>query len=112
MIQKSELAEVWTTMRVVDIANKHSMTVQSVYSLARRYGLPSRLTLLAENDGPGEGDPTPEQIKERAEEIRNSWPPGEHNRRFVGKRRVRYEMPRVATSDLFGASEAASYSRI
>jgi hypothetical protein len=112
MIDKDKLAEVWTTMKVNDIAEKYEMTAQSVYALARRCGLPSRLDLAGLNDGPGEDDPTPEQIEERTKAIRESWPDGEHERRASYQRRVRYEFPRIETSAFFGTAEAASYSRI
>jgi len=113
MIDKKKLAEVWTTMTVNEIAAKFSVTNQSVYSAARRYGLPHRMLLEVDDDSmPGPGDPTPEQIAERAEAIRNSWPEGEHERRFLGQRRVRFEFPRISSADMFGAIEPASYSRV
>jgi hypothetical protein len=112
MIQKSELVQVWTTMKVTDIAAKHSMTIQAVYSLARRCGLPGKMELAELHDGPGEDDPTPEQIAERAKVIRDSWSDAECERRWMGKRRIRYEFPRIETAAIFGTSEAASYSRV
>lgn len=113
MITKEALTKVWMTTTVNEIASQFGMTNQSVYSAARRFGLPSKMELEDDDDSkPGKDDPTPEQIKERAMAIRKSWSMDEHDRRAIGQRRARYEIPRIATAELFGASEAASYSRI
>jgi len=113
MIDKQKLAEVWETMTVKEIAVKFSVKDQAVYAAARRFGLTSRMLLEDEDDSkPGKDDPTPEQIAERTEAIRNSWPEGEHERRFLGQRRVRFEFPRISSADMFGAAEPVSYSRV
>jgi hypothetical protein len=41
-------------------------------------------------------DPTPEQIEERAAEIRAAWSEAERERRDVGKRAVRWSPPQLS----------------
>jgi hypothetical protein len=113
MITREQLAEDWLTMTVKEIAAKHSVGIQAVYAAARRFGFEYKMILNDDDDSePGKDDPTPEQIAERAKEIRDAWTDEEHERRFIGKRRVRFEFPRISSADMFGETEPVSYSRV
>lgn len=101
-MDKAKLEAVWESMKVADIAAMHGTTEQSVYHWARKYGLPSRLQLV-NRDAPLAGDPSPEQIEERAAVIRMGWSDEERQRRVVGVGSGRQSGLRVyETSKLFG----------
>jgi hypothetical protein len=109
----NDLVEVWQTMSVAAIAEKFGTTQQAVYATARRIGLPGRREMpVPQNDIPGEDDPTPEQIAERAAAIRKTWADSEHERRWMGPRRIRYEFPTYRSEQLFGQSETPVFSRV
>jgi hypothetical protein len=69
------------TMPVAEICRQLGGISQShLYALAKRHKLPGREKFYANH----EDDPTPEEIAERAAEVRRSWPEGEAERRLVG----------------------------
>jgi hypothetical protein len=71
-------------MPVAEICRQLGGISQShLYSLAKRHKLPGREKFYANH----EDDPTPEEIAERAAEVRRSWPDGEAERRMVGRLR-------------------------
>ena len=108
---KQQLARVWSTKSVAEIAKHFGVTDQTVYSRARMYGLPAR-NAKSDGDGPEKDDPTLEQIKERSEAIRSSWSDEQRALRCVDKRRVEYHLRCYDSSALFGQTESVAYSRI
>lgn len=54
----------------------------SFYALRKRHGLPA---IDRRREKPAEVDPTPEEIAERAAEVRRRWSARDHERRRVGK---------------------------
>lgn len=110
---KKQLEKVWSTLRVREIAAKFGVTDQTVYSRARAYGLPSRNSSKFSVDGPGDDDPTPQQIKERSELIKSSWTDEQRELRCVcSSRSGHYTIPCYESSEIFGKTESISYSRI
>lgn len=83
-VDKKKLRELWKTERTnADIAEELGITAVQLYvagqklKLGQRWGCVRRVY-----EKPV--DPTPEEIAERAAEIRAEWPEGEEERRLVG----------------------------
>lgn len=77
---------------VGEVCKKLNVTEASAYYWARKFGLPMFCGTSDENS------PTPEEIEERAAEIRKSWSEEETQRRAVGRIRGRYEIPSYSSS--------------
>ncbi len=93
---------------VESIAKKYGFTTNAIYEMARKWELkrPSR-----EKDG--EDDcPSPQEIKDRAAEIRRGWTPEQRASRYVGPRKQRYRIPCYETAELTGAADLPCYARL
>ena len=95
----------WSTTSVAEMARKLKMTDPVVRRIARVLNLGPR-------PKPDEGspfDPSPEQIKQRAEEIRAKWTPAEMRLRASAcDRRKRWTLPTIRIGEI----EPPSYARI
>lgn len=78
---------------VGEVSSRLGITEQSAYYWARKFGL----KMFCDPHG-DEDSPTPEEIAERAAEIRKSWSDEETERRAVGRVRGRYEIPSYSSS--------------
>jgi hypothetical protein len=83
-MNQKKFERVWSKCESVkEVCRKLKITEQSAYYWARKFGLP---TFCGMGD---ESSPSPEEIAERAAEIRATWSPEEEQRRFVGGSRRR-----------------------
>ena len=90
MTAKEIVADLWNTHSVHEIADKCGLRWQSVYRIASDSGLPRRKLIKHDDDKPGPGDPSVDEIKERASQIRMGWSPQEEANRLVGNRASRH----------------------
>jgi len=89
-------------MPVAEICRRLGGISQShLYKLAKAHKLPKR----EKADPVHPDDPTPEQIAERAAEVRRSWPEGEAEKRMSGARRNRWTMPSYSYNGRYAAFE-------
>ena len=92
VVNVKRLCELWAgNMGTMQIAAAMGLTKTQVWSASRRLGLPTRPRSGSDRDQ--RENPTPEQIAQRAAEVRAGWPPGEEEKRLVGPRRKRYSIP-------------------
>lgn len=68
-----------------ELSLRFNLTRMRIAELRQLLGLPSRLLHL--DSKPAEPDPTPEEIIERAADVRSRWSPEERERRAVGASR-------------------------
>ena len=96
-IQPHEVYKLWWGDLPNDkLAESLGLTRGQLWALAKRLKLPKRpkhLRAWTVNNGLTKDDPTPQEITERAAAIRAGWPDGEAEKRMVGRRSQRYEMP-------------------
>lgn len=106
-MRRQDLEKDWPVLSVVQIANKYKTTRATVYSRARMWGLPSR---SERQDDDNESSPSPEEIAERAAEVRRGWTGQERASRLVGSSRSprRWTVPEIRIGEI----EAPSFSRI
>lgn len=95
-VNAAELFRLWhmpqRVMPAVKIAEHLGVGLSTLYALARKHKLPRRPKLPQE-----ELDvPTQQEIAERARAIRDAWPEGEAERRFVGATSKRWVLPSYA----------------
>lgn len=81
-----KLRAMWTTHRVIEIARACGISQQDVYRAAREMELPRRSELFSAAESRGYVDPTEDEIKQRAQEVRMSWSEEEEAKRLVGFR--------------------------
>lgn len=74
---------------LTDIANRFGMAADTVSRRASMMGLPLRGPIWR----PAAVDPTPEEIAERAAEIRSRWSESERRKRIVGPKEARWTPP-------------------
>jgi hypothetical protein len=92
-LNERKFTKAWNSCESVkDVCKKLKITEASAYYWARKFGLPMFCGTA------GEESPSPEEIAERAAEIRESWSEEETQRRAVGRCRGRYEVPSYASS--------------
>jgi hypothetical protein len=78
-----EMLKYWYTgLSIEIIAERLGTTVNKLYSLRRKYGLPKRSNL--NKTGRIEYEPTAEEIAEAAAGVRASWTPAQEMARRVG----------------------------
>lgn len=106
-MRKQDLEKDWPVLSVAQIADKYKTTRATVYSRARMWGLPAR---SERQDDDSETSPSPEEIAERAAEVRRGWTGQERASRLVGSARShrRWTIPEIKTGEI----EAPSFSRI
>lgn len=86
---KARFIRLWQTgVPLAEIAERLSYSVSTLAKLRMIYGLRKRYG--AEPEG---GDPTPEQIRERAAEIRADWSEHEFRLRWQGDPQGAYDEP-------------------
>ena len=92
------LFKLWRSpLRNDELADALGAPRGSLHYLASRYKLPKRDPALWAKRGGVEADsPTPEQIEERAAAIRATWSEEEREKRRVGRRMQRWQMPAYA----------------
>ncbi len=76
-IRRSEFAILWETQETVEIAKEYEITVNQVWDLAKGFK-------LGPKPWAKENRPSPEEIRERAAEVRSRWTEQEMEKRFVG----------------------------
>jgi hypothetical protein len=87
------LFRLWhSDMRSDDIAVELGITRDQLYRAKVWLKLPNRLVRYNEKAKQRLNDPTPEEIEERAAVVRAGWPPGEAEKRLVGRRAERVEI--------------------
>ena len=87
-MDRKKFEKVWKKAEnVKEVCLRLKITEQSAYYWARKFELPMFCGIGDENT------PTPEEIEERAAEVRKGWSPEEEQRRIVGRTRARYEVP-------------------
>lgn len=92
-MNQKKFERVWKRCEnVSQVCQKMKISEASAYYWARKFGLPMFCGISDENT------PTPEEIAERAAEIRKSWSEEEMARRVVGRMRSRYEIPSYSSS--------------
>lgn len=94
---------------VRQLAKVFGVRVQSIYQRIKDWGL--SLDELKDRVAEERGEPTPEEIAARAEEIRKSWSPAETQRRIVGGGPRRWRPPSYRFGELVGVAESISISR-
>lgn len=103
---REAMLAVWNEKTVSEIAQMFSVTPQQIYQYSRKFGLPPKRKVASHVR---HGDPTPEEIKERAKAIRSKWSPEERQNRTVGHvKRSRWTPPVISVGEI----EAPSFSRI
>jgi hypothetical protein len=85
-------------MPTAEIAIRLGVSIQRLYVYANRHKLPRRPKPCRNIE-----DPPEDVIIERAAEVRAGWPPGEAERRWVGKRQARVEIRRFVYDGRVGA---------
>lgn len=91
-IDIKKLFALWSSdLGTMEIAAKMGLTKNQVWSASRRLGLPTRPRSGSDRDQ--RERPTPEEIAERAAEVRAGWAPGEAEKRLVGRLRKRWSIP-------------------
>lgn len=93
-----ELFRLWRSpLRNDELADALGTPRGSLHYLRARYKLPPRTPeLWAKRTGAKQALPTPEEIAERAAAIRATWSEEETERRTVGRRMQRWQMPAYA----------------
>lgn len=87
------LTEAWNSdMRSDQICEEFGLSRGGLYRLAHKHRLGRRPVYLNGNGNCATVDPTPEQIAERAAEVRATWTANERESRRVGCRRRRVEI--------------------
>lgn len=101
VLKKESLEQVWQTTPVAEIARLFGVKPQKIYHLSRKWSLPERERI--------EDCPSPEEIAERAAQVRAGWTDGERESRAVGPGRSREQWtpPTIRVGDC----EAPSFSR-
>lgn len=96
-IDDRAFSELWNDedISTTEIANILKLCTDTVRAHAARLGLPAKVT---PGNGRRKSDPTPEEILERAEEVRSRWTPGERKRRCVVKTVTRWRPPVVESA--------------
>jgi len=96
-IDVAEVFRLWASdLKNDEIADQIGITRGQMWSLSRRLKLPQRpdhLRAWTENSGRQKDDPTPEQIAERAAEIRQGWDAATRENRAVCRTPRRYQIP-------------------
>ncbi|NDE18043.1 hypothetical protein EBZ80_24290 [bacterium] len=106
MLTKETLqAAIVESTSVTEVAKRFKASNQVIYARIRSWGLS-----LDDLRDPEVG-PTPEEIAERAAEVRESWTPSEHRRRAVGGAPRRWRPPAYREGELIGVAESLSISR-
>lgn len=92
-VNVAELFRLWhmpvNEMPTVEIAKRLNVGISTVYSMARDHKLRKR----ERNIDHELSNPTKEEIEEMTRQIRQSWPPGEAERRWVGPGAKRWSLP-------------------
>jgi ribosomal protein L28 len=89
-----------TDQRVADMAKKVKVSETTLRSIANKLKLGAR---LRQESSPS--DPSPEEIKSRAEAVQALWTPAERKRREYG--RIRWIAPTIPTGEI----EPPTFSR-
>lgn len=89
--------ELWKTHTIAEIAAAVGTSSSSVSRLAARLNLPGKLAFMESKESP-----TPEEIEERAAEVRAGWTRSEERRRRVGREEA-YTVPCLTNRQMFPA---------
>lgn len=93
----AEMFRLWASeLKNDEIAERLGITRGQMWSLSRRLKLPQRpdhLRAWCENTGRTKDDPSPEEIVQRAAEVRAGWDDATRLQRTVGRVNRRYEIP-------------------
>lgn len=91
-LDAKKVFELWhSDLRNDEVAVALGVSRNYLAKVRSRYGLPKRPDERGVHE---EDNPTPEQIAERAAEIRSRWSESEHRLRQVGATRARWQPPR------------------
>lgn len=92
-MNREKFEKVWgSSESVKEVCKKLKISQQSAYYWARKFDLP---TFCGTVDVMS---PTPEEIAERAAEVRAGWSKHEEQRRAIGAIGRRYEIPNYSSS--------------
>lgn len=92
-----ELFRLWhTEMTNAELCHTLGIARSTLDTLRMRYKLPRRPFERKPPKDYVEYAPSPDEIEARAAEVRAGWPEGEAEKRMVGRRSVRWEMPAFA----------------
>lgn len=92
-----ELFRLWsTTISNEELARAIGIARSTLDIIRMRYGLPKRRLERRRPSELAEFNPTPEEIAERAAQIRAEWPEGEAERRMSGAMPKRWKLPSYA----------------
>lgn len=91
----NRVREMWATHTIAQIAAEIGTSSSAISRLAVRHGLPGKMALMR-----GEVNPTDEEIKQRAAEVRAGWTAAEEERRRVGRAGA-YEIPCLTSRQVF-----------
>jgi hypothetical protein len=82
-VDREELQRLWfdDSLNTCEIADRLGVSMNTIYRERTILGLPKRYSGKRQDC---ELDPTPEQIEERALEVRSRWTPEEERRRGAG----------------------------
>lgn len=97
---ENSVASLWPTHSVSQIAVSLKTTKHVIYATAKSLGLKTHQELAEEK-------PSPEEIEQRAAEVRSRWTASERSRRAVG-RVDRYTVPQFTSRQLFPAFQGAA----
>ena len=87
-MNREKFEKVWRASESVkEVCKELGITEQSAYYWARKFDLPKFCGIDLETT------PTQEEIAARSAEVRSWWSPSETERRYVGPKRVSYEIP-------------------
>lgn len=114
-VDVSEIFRLWgSDLRNDEVAIALGLTRGQMWSLSRRLKLPQRpdhLRAWTEQTGRQQDDPTPEEIAERAAEVRAGWDDATRATRTVGRVNRRYEIPAFRCS-ANSAGRHVSFARV
>lgn len=108
-LSDEELIAIWSRETTKSIAAKSCETLSTIYSRARRLGLPPRRSLQDELPSDDGYIPTIEEIREGCRKARANWSPAEWASRRVGWSRGDYTIPEVSVGAM---REAPSFSAL
>lgn len=89
-----ELFRLWRTPLTADqIQQKLGISHNRLYRLVKKHKLPHRSPIKTESTERQVNDPTEEEIRLLAAEIRQRWSEKEHEKRRVGPQRTEWRIP-------------------
>lgn len=94
LTQQLLIEELSSDKRVADIADKYDVSIGRIYRLAREWGVS-----MKDHRVDHDNSPTPEEIAERAAEIRRGWSKTEEISRTAGSMRRKRWVPQSYSRD-------------